>query len=75
MCVCVFVCGVLYIRVCSWKLILRIKFSGVLQLHFAIVVSGSSLFPPSDTNLNEGKRTFVCVCVYVGGRNVLGVLY
>jgi hypothetical protein len=62
-CVCVCVCGVLYIRVCSWKLILRIKFTDVLRLHFAILVSGSNLFPYSDTNLSEGKRTFVCVCV------------
>ena len=64
-CVCVCVCGVLYIRVCSWKLILRIKFSDVLQLHFATLVSGSSLFPHSDTNLSEGKCTCVCVCVCV----------
>jgi hypothetical protein len=57
-------CGVLYIRVCSWKLILGIKFSDVLQLHFATLVGGSSRFPHSYTNLSEGKRTFVCVCVF-----------
>jgi hypothetical protein len=79
------------VRACSWKLILRIKFSDVLQLHFGALVSGSRLFPHSDTNLSEGKRTCVCVrvcvcvcvCVYVcvrararvGGHNILGVLY
>ena len=65
MCVYVCVCGVLYIRVCSWKLILHIKFSDVLHLHFATLVSGSSLFLHSDTNLNEGKLVFMCVCVCV----------
>ena len=62
---CVCVCGVLYIRVCSSKLILHIKFSDVLHLHLATLVSGSSLFLHSDTNLSEGKRTFMCVCVCV----------
>ena len=79
---CVWVCVVLYTRVCSWKLILHIKFSDVLQLHFATLVSGSSLFLHSDTNLSEENAHLcmcvcvcVCVCVCIGGRNILGVIY
>ena len=71
------VCGVLYIRVCGWKLILRIKFSDILQLHFATLVSGPSRFSHSEVNLSQGKSAFVCVCVCGGGGggcNIKGVL-